>query len=104
MAWADILTGLQSLYDLEFSLNFFLSFILIWKFEIQFASLEMTWAEFLILWTLAISLSNFEVIKVLFAKAKRIMETDVKSFKLAEKMLSATVDVKMSVTTKDNIF
>ena len=46
MAWADILTGLQSLYDLEFSLNFFLSFILIWKFEIQFASLEMTWAEF----------------------------------------------------------
>ena len=46
MVWADILTGLQSLYDLEFSLNFFLYFILIWKFEIQFASLEMTWAEF----------------------------------------------------------
>ena len=64
----------------------------------------MTWAEFLVLWTLAISLSNVEVIKVLFAKAKRIMETAVKSFKLAEKMLFTTVDVKMSVTTEDNIF
>ena len=31
------------------------------------------------------------------------METAVKSFKLAEKMLSTTVDVKMSVTTEDNI-
>ena len=45
----------------------------------------MTWAEFLILWTLAISLSNFEVKKVPFAKAKHIMETAVKIFKLAEK-------------------